>query len=34
MRKKKFCSRVALKAPIFLAAALQYLCTEVMEVAG
>ena len=34
MRKKKFCPRVERKAPIFLAAALQYLCTEVLEVAG
>ena len=34
MRQKKYCERVGLKAPIFLAATMEYLCTEILELAG
>lgn len=34
MKKRHLCDRVSAGAPIFLAAVLEYLTTEVMELAG
>ena len=34
MRAKQYCQRTEAKAPVFLASIMEYLCAEVLEVAG
>jgi len=34
MRTGKYADRVGVKAPIVLAAVMEYLCAEIMEIAG
>jgi hypothetical protein len=34
MREKNFSPRISFDAPIFLAAVMEYLCAEIIEVAG
>ena len=34
MRQNKYCSRVSIDAPVFIAAVLEYLCAELLEAVG